>query len=145
MRLEQFCPGCPASLAVLGGPGGQRVFLPPCRQILSDDGRFSYLGGQVIEKKNLSLRAQTLGAQAVSILDDWVGYVGIDFILGVPSDGSADTAVELNPRLTTSYIGLRHAIRENLAQVMLDLAEGAEVKVTRTPRPICFDTAGNLS
>ena len=43
-RLERYCPGLPASVAFLCGPAG-RFALIPCRQRLSDDGRFEYLGG----------------------------------------------------------------------------------------------------
>ena len=113
MRLEQFCPGVPCSAGVLGGPAGH-VLLPPFRQRLSEDGRFSYLGGQLLCRAGLRLRAEHLAACAATILHDCVGYAGIDFVLGLAPDGSADVAVEINPRLTTSYIGLRHAVRENL-------------------------------
>ncbi|MFL5341148.1 MAG: hypothetical protein ACJ8F7_13455, partial [Gemmataceae bacterium] len=34
--------------------------------------------------------------------------------------------IEINPRLTTSYIGLRELAETNLAEVMLRLAEGRE-------------------
>ncbi len=43
-RLERFYPGLAASVAVLCGPKGLFA-LPACRQRLSDDGRFRYLGG----------------------------------------------------------------------------------------------------
>jgi hypothetical protein len=43
-RLEQFMPGLAASVAFLCGPSG-RVPLAPCKQRLSNDGRFRYLGG----------------------------------------------------------------------------------------------------
>ena len=144
MRLEQFCAGIPCSTAIIGGPAGQ-VWLPPCRQTLSQDGRFSYLGGHVLCETDLRLRAERLVAKAATILRDLVGYAGIDFILGHAPDGSADVAIELNPRLTTSYIGLRHAVRENLAQVMLDLAQGKEVRVTRNPQRVHFDADGRVT
>jgi predicted ATP-grasp superfamily ATP-dependent carboligase len=145
MRLERFCPGGPASIALIGGPGRQRVLLPPCRQILSNDGRFSYLGGQLIGEGNLRRRAEQLGEQAASILEDFVGYVGIDLVLGAAPDGSDDVAVEINPRLTTSYVGLRHAVQENLAKVMLDLAQGHRVRLSRKAVRIQFDSAGHVS
>jgi predicted ATP-grasp superfamily ATP-dependent carboligase len=46
------------------------------------------------------------------------GYVGVDFVL--TKDGPV--VIEVNPRLTTSYIGLREVVRFNPAQAMLDAA-----------------------
>jgi predicted ATP-grasp superfamily ATP-dependent carboligase len=45
------------------------------------------------------------------------GYVGVDLIVGE----NAITVLEVNPRLTTSYAGLRRAIGANPARLVLDL------------------------
>src|SRR5688572_13977038 len=45
-RCEEFIPGLPASVAVLCGPAGNHA-LSACEQLLSSDGRFSYLGGRL--------------------------------------------------------------------------------------------------
>jgi predicted ATP-grasp superfamily ATP-dependent carboligase len=46
----------------------------------------------------------------------------VDVILG---DGPAgDVVVEINPRLTTSYVGLRALAVDNLVAAMLRVAEG---------------------
>jgi predicted ATP-grasp superfamily ATP-dependent carboligase len=55
------------------------------------------------------------------------GYVGVDLILGNAADGSKDIAIEINPRLTTSYVGLRALARFNLAEAMLALALGQQL------------------
>ncbi|MFX1323396.1 MAG: ATP-grasp domain-containing protein, partial [Promethearchaeota archaeon] len=44
------------------------------------------------------------------------GYFGIDIIR---NDESKITFIEINPRLTTSYIGLRNVIEENPARLIL--------------------------
>lgn len=46
-----------------------------------------------------------------------IGYVGVDYI--ETSDGCV--VVEINPRLTTSYIGLARALQQNPAQLCLDV------------------------
>ena len=143
MRLEEFCPGVPCSMGIIGGVS-QQVFLPPCRQTLSDDGRFSYRGGQLLDEPALCQRAERLASGAAEILEGLIGYVGMDFILGPHADGSTDTLIEINPRLTTSYIGLRHAVRENLAQVMLDLAHGNDCQTTRQPFHVTFAADGDV-
>jgi hypothetical protein len=48
------------------------------------------------------------------------GYVGVDVILGVESD----QVIEINPRLTTSYVGLRALAADNLMDLLLRLVRG---------------------
>ena len=79
-RLERFCPGTPASIAVLCGPA-RFTPLPACRQWLSNDGRFQYLGGITPLPEPLAQRARELGTAAVAALPPTVGYVGIDLVL----------------------------------------------------------------
>ena len=57
------------------------------------------------------------------------GYVGIDLVLGSAEDGSADVVVEINPRLTTSYVGLRQLLKTNLAAAMIEAAAGRPVEL----------------
>lgn len=121
-RLEQFCPGLPASVAVLCGPAGN-VALQPCEQRL-DPGTFEYLGGNTPLPPNLAKRAKTLAIAAIEAMSPTTGYVGVDLVLGEAANGSQDVIIEINPRLTTSYIGLRRACQQNLAQAMLDVAAG---------------------
>jgi tyramine---L-glutamate ligase len=120
-RLEQFHPGMAASIALLCGPAAC-VALPACRQILSDDGRFRYLGGETPLAPELHRRAASLAFRALAALPPAVGYVGFDLVLGAATDGSQDVVVEVNPRLTTSYNGLREIVAVNLAELMLQTA-----------------------
>jgi predicted ATP-grasp superfamily ATP-dependent carboligase len=120
-RLEQFCPGMAASIALLCGPAGA-LALPACRQVLSEDGRFRYLGGATPLAPALHARAAALAHQALAALPPARGYIGFDLVLGEAEDGSQDVVIEVNPRLTTSYIGLRAATEVNLAGLMLQAA-----------------------
>ncbi len=122
-RVEEFKPGLPASIAVLCGPK-QLVPLAATKQWLSNDGRFSYLGGELPLSTNLQQRAENLALAALAALPPANGYVGIDLILGDATDGSDDYVIEINPRLTTSYIGLRQHYKTNLAAAMLQVIAG---------------------
>ena len=113
-RLEPFIPGLAASVAFLCGPKGREP-LPPCKQRISSDGRLRYLGGELPLAAGLAERAKTLGDQALAALPQTAGYVGIDLVLGRDPNGSEDFVIEVNPRLTTSYVGLRAAAQSNLA------------------------------
>lgn len=130
-RLEEFCPGLAASVALLAGPQGPTA-LPACLQWLASDRSFAYRGGMTPLKADLNARAQRLALAAAKAMPPALGYFGVDVVLGDASDGSQDYVIEINPRLTTSYVGLRAISRQNLAQAMLDVAEGR-------PRDLSFD------
>ncbi len=142
-RLEEHCEGIPASVAVLCGPRGNRPLLA-CRQTLSDDGRFTYLGGSLPLSETLNRRAQRLAMRAVQSLGDVIGYVGVDLALGADPTGTNDTVIEINPRLTTSYVGLRAACGTNLARAMIDIAVGRELDLAFNERRVRFDASGNV-
>lgn len=142
-RLEAFMPGLAASVAVLCGPAGQ-VILPACRQRLSDDGTFRYLGGRLPLPAPLDRRA---AEHAKSVLDAFppaIGYVGIDLVLGGAEDGSRDAVIEVNPRLTTSYVGLRKSLGVNLAELMVQLAAGSHTEWEWNPRAVVFTADGDV-
>ena len=124
-RLERFCPGIAASVAMLCGPN-HHTPLTPCRQHLSSDGRFTYRGGSLIAEPELARRATQLADRALAALPAAHGYVGIDLILGNAADGSEDVVIEVNPRITTSYVGLRAATSDNLAAMMIAIAAGQQ-------------------
>jgi hypothetical protein len=73
------------------------------------------------------------------------GYVGVDLILGNDPAGGADRVLEINPRLTTSYVGLRAAAKTNLAEAMLAVCRGECIVPEFDARGLQFDTEGNVS
>lgn len=139
-RLEQFCPGLPVSVALLCGPAGN-VPLQPCEQRLEPD-TLAYLGGSTPLPQDLEKRAQSLALAAIGAMPPTVGYVGVDLVLGETVDGSQDVVIEINPRLTTSYVGLRRACRQNLAQAMLDVANGGRVELSFRKERVEFRADG---
>jgi predicted ATP-grasp superfamily ATP-dependent carboligase len=143
-RLERYVPGLPASVAFLCGPSW-RVALLPCRQRISDDGRLRYLGGELPLAAGLAERASNLADKALAALPPTTGYVGVDLVLGRDPHGNEDAVIEVNPRLTTSYVGLRAAARSNLAEAMWLVAEGQTPSIDFDTRPLEFDPAGNVS
>lgn len=142
-RLERFCRGLPASVAVLAGPDAIRP-LVPCRQHLAPDGQFRYLGGSLPLRSEFTERACQLAQRAVAALPGALGYLGVDLVLGDDPGGREDYVIEINPRLTTSYLGLRAACRGNLAAAMLDVASGQtpELAFDRTPREFGGEPGG---
>jgi predicted ATP-grasp superfamily ATP-dependent carboligase len=124
--VQPFHAGQPASVGLFMGPR-QIVPTPGALQTLSSDGRFRYLGGTAPLPQTWRQRAVSLALRAVEGMEGLLGYVGVDVILGDEPDGSEDVVIEINPRLTTSYLGLRQLTRCNLAELWRRVAEGLEV------------------
>ena len=72
------------------------------------------------------------------------GYVGVDLVLGDDESGAGDAVIEINPRLTTSYVGLRKLVRENLAAAMLAAAMGEDIALTYAGGTVEFSAAGEV-
>lgn len=142
-RIERYCPGLAASVAVLAGPAGHMI-LPPCRQLLSDDGTFTYLGGSCPLPPCQSMRAEQIANRVIEALPGAQGYLGIDLVLGHEESGADDVVVEVNPRLTTSYVGLRALVRENLAGAWLALVEGVMPELSFRTDPVEFAADGRI-
>jgi predicted ATP-grasp superfamily ATP-dependent carboligase len=145
MILQEFIPGRAASMAFLCGPKGN-LPLKPTLQHLSTDGRFHYLGGELPIPPDLAERAVKVATHAVACVPGLKGYIGVDLVLGDAADGSQDYAIEINPRLTTSYLGLRALAEVNLAETMLRIALGEALPELRwKPGGVLFTAAGAVS
>ena len=141
-RLEQYCPGMAVSVGILMGPAGF-VVLPACQQSLSGDRSFRYLGGSVPIVKPLARRAERLAERVVEVLPAGLGYLGIDLVLG--AEEREDRIIEVNPRLTTSYVGLSQLAKDNLAEVMLRVAQGKTSALRFSAKTVCFTATASIS
>jgi tyramine---L-glutamate ligase len=85
-------------------------------QRIEEGAPFKYLGSRVPLQHPAGPQAMELAGLAVGLIPGLKGYVGVDVIL------SQDRVelIEINPRITTSYIGLRQVAGINLAQAMWD-------------------------
>jgi len=142
-RLETFCEGLSTSVSVLAGPAGSLI-LPPTQQVLDGESGLQYQGGRWPLESHLRRRAMRLAAQVAESLHRQsivtLGYYGMDMVLGDATDGSRDVVIELNPRFTTSYVGLRAASNVNLMSVMLHLVASADIDALNAAiGPVLFD------
>lgn len=144
MLAQSLIPGQAASVAFLIGHG-QILPLSPTFQHLSPDGRFRYLGGELPIPAPLAARAVTLGQRAIANIPGLAGYVGVDVVLGPAADGSQDAVIEINPRFTTSYVGLRAHADFNIIEMLLRLTQRESVSIPRWhSRQIRFYPDGTL-
>jgi predicted ATP-grasp superfamily ATP-dependent carboligase len=148
-RLERLIEGVPVSVSVVCGPAGL-VPLAPCRQLLGGAGGFEYHGGSLPVAPEFVDRAQRLALSAVAAMPPTRGWVGVDMILGSAEDGSADRVIEINPRTTTSYVGLRGATDANLAAFLWQYVWGEPTEVPTFAHGVRFwpdglvERVGNL-
>lgn len=133
-RLEAFIPGMPVGVSCLCGPDGVEL-LPPMRQRFTAGARPRYVGSDPLDDEPLAARALTLARRAVEAVmrraapaaghaPPALGWVGVDMILGLRDDGRSDRVLEVNPRVTTSFVGLASLFSNSLVRAMIDAAAG---------------------
>ncbi len=117
--VQPLVSGTAISVGVIFSPTGEGCeVMPTASQHLADDGTFAYLGGTVPAETAGSHAVREIVKQVCKRLPGLRGYVGFDLL--VPFDApDRPLIVEINPRLTTSYLGYRQLTDENLAARML--------------------------
>jgi predicted ATP-grasp superfamily ATP-dependent carboligase len=141
---QPFVAGAAVSVALLFSPSQRDVeVLLPAAQRLSRDGRFRYEGGRVPLVGIDRAAVQSAALTACRSLPGMRGYVGVDLLL--PDDAPhRPVVVEINPRLTTSYLGYRALSENNLAEWMLMPSRFARGVAWREG-VIAFDAAGTIA
>ena len=120
-RLEEFISGTAVSVSIICGPE-QNYVLAPTVQIFDQKPFGHYVESGYPVESAIADRAIQLAIQAVSAMPPTQGYIGMDIVI---SDESSqhDSLIEINPRLTMSYLKLRQIYNDNLAKLILDQAE----------------------
>jgi len=127
-RLEAFVAGLTIGVSCIVGPAGIQP-LPPMRQHFAAGRCPRYLGGAPLMEPALRRRATRLAVRSVAAVaaaagGSQAGWVGVDMILGGRHDGLDDRVLEVNPRLTTSFVGLAAAAPQSLVRAIVAAAEG---------------------
>jgi predicted ATP-grasp superfamily ATP-dependent carboligase len=113
--LQPFIDGIHASVSLLVA-GGRCLPLSLNLQLIRPGMPFDYRGCEVPFDHPKIQNAWDLACSASNLIPGLNGYVGVDMIL---ADDSF-RLVEINPRLTTSYIGLRQVSRLNPAKMIFE-------------------------
>jgi CheY-like chemotaxis protein len=126
-RIEPAVAGTSVGVSCLCGPAG--VFpLPPVRHHFSAGSMPRFIGGDTRLRPGPERRASSLAGRTVRGIADATqpacGWVGVDMILGEREDGADDRVLEVNPRLTTSFVGLATLGETSLLEAMLSVAGG---------------------
>jgi tyramine---L-glutamate ligase len=120
--LQGFVKGKPISVATMIN-GHEMVTLPAVSQFIALD-NCAYNGGCGPLPDHEQRRAASLAQCAIAAMPPSPrGFVGFDLVLG--DEPGSDVVIEVNSRLTTSYVGLRHMVSGNLAARLLGLEVGS--------------------
>jgi predicted ATP-grasp superfamily ATP-dependent carboligase len=116
--IQPYHVGIPISIsALISRENHSMTFMPACSQSIRFKGnQLEYDGGTCPLEHHLQQRAINLSIKAISGIAGLSGWIGIDMIIGNNLEDSQDVVVEINPRLTTSYIGIRHIVKDNLME-----------------------------
>jgi predicted ATP-grasp superfamily ATP-dependent carboligase len=139
--VQPWIEGQPASICFFSHAG---ITLPIISgfQIIAGEETIQYQGGKMPLPEHLHDRANRLAGAALKNFPGLEYWVGVDLILGHNDNGDEDYVLEINPRLTTSYLGARKGLpNNNLAKLWLNMEEkGIFWPIERT---ISFDKKGS--
>ncbi len=146
--VQPFVAGKTLSIAAIVGDvqwNGEpwlEVF-PLAEQQLTRDGRFGYIGGRIPDTIPLQHLATQRVREIVDHLPGLSGYIGLD-LLAPTQDPEDLLIVEINPRLTTSYLGYRALADQNLAEYLLPACRPDE-PLRWKPQVVRFTAEGIVS
>ena len=114
--IQAFQPGDAASISCIMKNG--KAYLLSCnsQHIEINNQLLSYTGGVVNGMRDYWPQFEFIANKIAQSLPDLAGFVGIDVIV----DDDEIVVVEINPRLTTSYVGLRESIGANPAELVIN-------------------------
>ena len=120
--IEPWVDGQALSLSLLCGGDGEVELLSVNRQVTRLDAagwlRVDGLALNVLGRADPRWPLLRATAERVAAaIDGLSGFVGVDLVWHA---GSGPVVIEVNPRLTSAYIGLSAALKRNLAAAVLD-------------------------
>ncbi len=131
--FQPYIDGDARSLSLLCCDGRARLLACNRQKVSVNGGRFEFSGVSVGAVADAGGRyAQLAGAIARALPGLW-GHCGVDFI----ETDEGPIVLEVNPRMTTAYAGLRRAIGINPAKLVLDLPGSLETSgAMRRTQPV---------
>ena len=102
--------------------------------LASPDEESGYYGGAVPFDHVLEEKALKTAKRAVETVSGLKGYVGVDLMLA----DEEPVVMEVNPRLTTSYVGLKRAVNFNPAEAISDAVIRRKLPINVQKRGYAF-------
>ncbi len=118
---QPWIEGEPVSLSLLCAGETARLLSCNRQRVVVRGGRLVFEGVAVNAVSDADGRLARLGERIAAALPGLWGYAGVDLVLAP----EGPVVLEVNPRLTTSYCGLRAALGFNPAALVLGLLESS--------------------
>jgi tyramine---L-glutamate ligase len=113
--LQEYIKGEHLSASIISN-GRNFIILSLNRQHITEGMPFRYLGGEIMPPPEKDDALHNIVDKIVKTIPGLRGYFGVDLI----KVNNGYKVIEINPRLTTSYTGLRKVININLAEAIYD-------------------------
>ncbi|HNA29258.1 MAG TPA: ATP-grasp domain-containing protein [Thiobacillaceae bacterium] len=126
---QPYVPGEPLSLSLLCAGGRAQLLAVNRQRVVSRNGSLGFQGVTVNAVADTAGRYADLGERVAAAMPGLWGHVGVDVI---EAAGGLPVVVEVNPRPTVSYAGLRAALDRNPAELVLELPEFGPCQPRRT-------------
>lgn len=119
MIFQELLKGKHTSCCLLMGKGKGVTLSVNKQEIVTQGDGFEYFGGEVPLNHRSEEKCAEIALSAAKTLN-LRGYCGVDLIVG-----EVPYFIELNPRVTTSFIALAQVLQANLGKLLVDvLVEG---------------------
>jgi predicted ATP-grasp superfamily ATP-dependent carboligase len=154
--LQSFVPGVAASVCLVAN-GRHAVALAVNSQRVRLGSGAGYQGGRTPLDHPLASAAAQMAEHACAAFQDLRGYagrglhgsaggglrgyVGVDLML----TDEGPVVVEVNPRLTTAYLGVRASVDENVAALVLEACAGRLPAAPAARRCVRFTATGRVA
>ena len=114
--IQPYKTGVPASISCVIHNAKAQLLSCNSQLIEINDHRLSYKGSIINGMREHWQAFEVLANEIASAIPSLAGYVGIDVIV----NNHSVYALEINPRLTTSFAGLREATGANPAELIIN-------------------------
>lgn len=145
--FQPWIEGRPVSMAAIGQGNNGYILLPAADQHISrqSDGSFTWLhyeGGQLPSEIDPA-PVESVVRELLDSLPAFRGYVGFDLVI---PEHSPPAVIEVNPRLTLSYVGYSHGFEQwtGKQDAFARLLTGLDHRLPRVGKPVKYASNGTL-
>ena len=123
--IQEYIQGIPASISMVCH-GGQTIVLGCNQQLFTFNNGKGRLSGLIVNGLHEYADQFTKIAEQVgTVINGLSGYVGVDLII----TDRGPLLLEINPRLTTAYAGLRQSLGCNPAELIISVLQNEQFPV----------------
>ncbi|TWT60098.1 ATP-grasp domain-containing protein [Rubinisphaera italica] len=128
--IQPYYEGIPLSLSCIRNPANQSITWTPLGR--QEFNGLRYLGGTISFACEVEKSAFDISEKVVRQHPGLNGWIGFDFLFCHDRDEPM-VLLEVNPRLTTSYLGYRQLTQSNLAAIMLGCESDSPIEWSNQP------------